>query len=194
MGVSFDHLGLVRRFVLVLFVVGLFSSVGLYGFYPVANAVDKNVDLIVKLEGPAQSNIRADFTFVATVENKGPESAEGSSFRVELDPGTTNVSVECVSSTDGSSCISDTNITPENTDTNTGTIITGRINSLGVNGRVVFNVKGKFARASSANTKLSVSTGSGFNDTDPDSNSVVQQTALDKELDPLPASVRVTKS
>ena len=67
--------------------------------------------------------------------------------------------------------------------------VTGRIDSLPKNGKVVFTLKGKFPNSSSATTVFSATLPEGMTDKNPNSNRIQQQTALTTHS----LSVRVSK-
>lgn len=159
-----------------------------------AHSSQSHADVRLSLQVPSNSTGGSTFEYVATVSNQGPDAANGTTFRVEFEPGTTHISLECTSApTDTSgnqaSCPSNVQVPPP---ASARPELTGHIDQLPANGHITFTVKGKFPyKVTSASTVFTAELPQGIIDDTPDTNRVEQQTTLTPQTPGL--SVSVTK-
>ncbi len=142
---------------------------------------------------PNTASAGSEFTYMAIVSNQGPDSADGTRFSLEFEPGISGIRLDCTPTAEaaGASCPSDVTVREGGVlSTSERPSVRGRIATLPVDGRLVFTVRGKFPNTTSASVVFSAELPAGVVDDNPDSNRIQQQTALTT----LPASVRVTKT
>ncbi|RRD35048.1 hypothetical protein EII31_07240, partial [Leucobacter sp. OH2974_COT-288] len=147
-----------------------------YSIPNAAHAAENHADISVELEVPSTSVGGESFEFLAKLSNQGPDAADGTTFTVEFEPGTTELTLECDQQTVGTSC--PTGFQIETQGSGSRPLITGRVDALPASGKVAFKLKGKFPNSSSASTLLKAELPAGIIDDNPSSNEVLQQTAL----------------
>lgn len=156
----------------------------------------RHADVRLELDVPTHAAGESAFQYTATLTNAGPESADGTRFTLEFEPGTTGITLEChdpttTAPTDSSaegdvtvpaSCPSEVTLPSQNSNTAPANsdrpILTGRIDKLPVHGKIVFTLRGIFPNRTSASTVFTATLPPDTTDDNPRTNRVEQQTTL----------------
>ncbi|MFE1574394.1 hypothetical protein ACFIQG_21770 [Comamonas odontotermitis] len=145
-------------------------------------ALAQTADLQINKAGPATASGGDNVTYTLTLNNNGPDSADGASFTDTLPAGLNNVAATCLSAINGAVC--PTSMTVSNTS------VSGTISTFPDLGKVVIQITGRFpvSGASSLTNTAKINAPSGVTDPDTASNTSVVSTAMSYRAD-----VTVTK-
>ncbi|MDO4242423.1 MAG: hypothetical protein Q4C85_01425 [Actinomyces sp.] len=169
--------GAARLAVVVLAVLACLSTV----VVPVRAVAAGTVDLIVQMSVPATAGAGSAFEATMTITNRGADAATDVGVSLAMDAGTTSIVATPGTATSGAS--------PAEQLTVSGTTVSGTIPTLPPLGTVTVVVTGRYPVASSAAFQATATAGPADTELDPSTNSVTQNTALDRG-----ASVSVSKT
>ncbi len=158
----------------------IFCLLSIFGFATLGSAaLAQSADLQVVVAGPTSGIQGGAFTYTITLENAGPNSADGATFIDKLFFPATNVTASCSSATLGATCPSPT-ITGSNPISVGGTITTFPVGAV-----VKITVQGNFplGGASSVTNTATISTPSGVTETNSLTNTSTINTQIDNTAD-----------
>lgn len=174
---------------LMLALVAVVGGGQLSALTPAANATDAQVDLRATLTAPSSGNAGEPFEVIGKVRNVSGDPAGGSTFVFEYERGTLEPKLECVAS-GGATCPAPSQINHTPSEGGTFGSFSATIVGLPVNGEITLKLSGLFtAETSTSSFTLRASPQSSAVDTDPASNTAIDNTVITNT----PTSLRVTK-